>query len=140
MLKYALGGIVLSTSLHSAALSLGESTGQAIIGRPLDIQVRSGTPLADIESAGCLLAEVRYGDTALPAGNVSLSVQATADGALIRVRSSVPVNEPVVSVVLNTGCAADRFSRKYTLLADLDPALAPPPAVASPPLVVLLLR
>ena len=36
MLKYALGGIVLSTSLHSAALSLGASSGQAIIGRPLE--------------------------------------------------------------------------------------------------------
>lgn len=137
MLKYALGGIVLSTSLHSAALSLGGSSGQAIIGRPLDISVRSSAPLADIESAGCLLAEVQYGDSVLPASSVSLSVQAAGDGALIRVRSSVPVNEPVVSVVLQTGCAADRYSRKYTLLADLDPALAPPPAVASPPLVVL---
>ncbi len=137
MLKYALGGIVLSTSLHSAALSLGASSGQAIIGRPLDISVSSTAPLADIESAGCLLAQVQYGDTVLPAGSVSLSVQATASGALIRVRSSVPVNEPVVSVVLNTGCAADRFSRKYTLLADLDPALAPSPAVAAVPLVVL---
>ena len=56
MLKYALGGIVLSTSLHSAALSLGGSSGQAIIGRPLDISVRSSAPLAEIESAGCLLA------------------------------------------------------------------------------------
>jgi hypothetical protein len=137
MLKYALGGIVLSTSLHSAALSLGASSGQAIIGRPLDISVSSTAPLADIESAGCLLAQVQYGDTVLPAGSVSLSVQATATGALIRVRSSVPVNEPVVSVVLNTGCAADRFSRKYTLLADLDPTLAPSPAVAAVPLVVL---
>jgi len=137
MLKYALGGIVLSTSLHSAALSLGASSGQAIIGRPLDISVASTAPLADIESAGCLLAQVQYGDTMLPAGSVSLSVQATADGALIRVRSSVPVNEPVVSVVLNTGCAADRFSRKYTLLADLDPTLAQSPTVAAVPLVVL---
>lgn len=137
MLKYALGGIVLSTSLHSAALSLGASSGQAIIGRPLDISVSSTAPLADIESAGCLLAQVQYGDTVLPAGSVSLSVQATSSGALIRVRSSVPVNEPVVSVVLNTGCAADRFSRKYTLLADLDPTLAQSPAVAAVPLVVL---
>lgn len=137
MLKYALGGIVLSTSLHSAALSLGASSGQAIIGRPLDISVRSSAPLADIESAGCLLAEVRYGDNVLPAGNVSLSVQAVGEGAVIRVRSSVPVNEPVVSVMLQTGCAADRFSRKYTLLADLDPALAPSPSVAALPLVVM---
>ena len=137
MLKYALGGIVLSTAMHSAALSLGESSGQAIIGRPLDIQVRSSTPLADIESAGCLSAEVRYGESALSAGNVSLSVQAAADGAVIRVRSSVPVNEPVVSVRLQTGCAADRFTRNYTLLADLDPSLAPSAAVAAVPLVVL---
>ena len=137
MLKYALGGIVLSTSLHSAALSLGGSSGQAIIGRPLDMSVRSSAPLADIESAGCLQAQVLYGDTVLPAGSVSLSVQGTADGAVIRVRSSVPVNEPVVSVVLNTGCAADRFSRKYTLLADLDPALAPVAAAPVVPLVAL---
>ena len=137
MLKYALGGIVLSTSLHSAALSLGGSSGQAIIGRPLDMSVRSSAPLADIESAGCLQAQVLYGDTVLPAGSVSLSVQGTADGAVIRVRSSVPVNEPVVSVVLNTGCAADRFSRKYTLLADLDPALAPVAAAPAVPLVAL---
>ena len=83
MLKYALGGIVLSTSLHSAALSLGASSGQAIIGRTLDMQVRSDAPLADIESAGCVSAQVQYGDTMLPAGSVSLSVSATEGGALI---------------------------------------------------------
>lgn len=137
MFKYALGGIVLSTSLHSAALSLGASSGQAIIGRTLDMQVRSDAPLADIESAGCVSAQVQYGDTQLPAGNVSLSVQAAGSGATIRVRTSVPVNEPVVSVVLNTGCAADRFTRKYTLLADLDPTLTSSSAVAAVPLVVL---
>ena len=63
-----------------AALLLTNLLGIAIprqLGRAVELireASESSAPLADIESAGCLLAQVQYGDTVWPAGSVSLSV------------------------------------------------------------------
>ena len=138
MLRYALGGIVLLASTHSAALSLGGHSGQAVIGRALDMLVRSNASMAELESAACLEAQVSYGEVSLPSSAVSIQLQQGNDGALIRIRASLPVNEPVVSVLLRAGCSGDTFSRRYVLLADVDlptpsSAVLPP---ARPPLVV----
>lgn len=136
MLRYALGGIVLSASMHSAALSLGGHMGQAVIGRALDMQVRSNATLAELEAAACLEAEVSYGDMTVPPQAVSLQLQQAAEGVVIRVRSNEPVNEPVVSVLVRAGCSGQVFSRRYVLLADLDASHVP--AVAGPPQVPLV--
>ncbi len=139
MLRYALGGIVLLASTHSAALSLGGHSGQAVIGRALDMQVRSNASMAELEAAACLEARVSYGDVSLPSTAVSIQLQPGPEGALIRVRANLPVNEPVVTVLLRAGCSGDTFSRRYVLLADVDlptPASAAPatlPAVVVPP-------
>lgn len=126
MLRYALGGIVLSTSMHSAALSLGGHSGQAVIGRALDMQVRSTASLAELESAACLEAQVSYGDTLLSPNAIAIQLRPAADGAgaVIRVRANVPINEPVVTVLLRAGCSGETFSRRYVLLADVDVAPA----------------
>lgn len=75
-------------------------------------------------------AEVRYGDTAIPANRVGTSFEAGRRGEAgrVRVRADVPVNEPVVTVRLRADCAGGA-QRLYTLLADpvATPALAAAP-------------
>lgn len=135
MFRYALGGIVLLASTHSAALSLGGHSGQAVIGRALDMQVRSNASMAELEAAACLEAQVSYGDVALPSQAVSIQLQQGADGATIRVRANVPVNEPVVNVLLRAGCSGQVFSRRYVLLADIDTPSSPIAVAPQVPLV-----
>ena len=105
--------------MSSHAATLGRHSGAAVLGRPLDIRVQA--LLAPGEDVGslCIRSEVFYGESAVSSGSISTSVQRTAPDAeaSVRVQVSQPVNEPVVSVVVRTGCAAP-FSRRYVLLAD----------------------
>lgn len=70
-------------------------------------------------SAQCIRAEVTFGDNLLGAGSVRTTVQRSAPDAeaSVRVQTTLPVNEPVVAVVVKTGCTSP-FSRRYMLLAD----------------------
>jgi LPXTG-motif cell wall-anchored protein len=114
------GSILLSTALPSHAVTLGRHGGAAVIGRPLDIRVEAlAGPNEDL-SAACIRSEVFFGETKLSSSAVQLTPQRTAPDAKasIRVQTTVPVNEPVVSVMVYAGCDAS-FSRRYVLLADL---------------------
>ncbi|MFN3829414.1 MAG: hypothetical protein ACK4MK_05150, partial [Tepidimonas ignava] len=103
-----------------AAQSLGGVGGAVIIGRPLDIVVQSSLS-ADDAAALCAQATVRYGDTALPASEVTLTVvRDDPRGSGLRVRARAPVNELFVGVDVRVGCQG-ALARSYTLLADLEP-------------------
>jgi len=130
MIKQAIGAVLFVTATHSVALSLGGPQGNAVIGHPFDLMIK-GTINADEALSGlCLEAELLYGDSRVPASDVSVSIHKLgADGSgILRVRSSQPVNEPVVTLVLKAGCSS-RFSRSYALLADY---LPPPASVTTP--------
>ncbi|MEY5099841.1 MAG: hypothetical protein RJA36_2560 [Pseudomonadota bacterium] len=119
MIKHAIAAALAVIATHSAALSLGGTQGYAIIGRPLDLVVRSSIDSAEAVGGLCLEAELLYGDIRVPASAVSVAIQKLgSDGSgALRVRSSLPVNEPVVTLVLKAGCSS-RFTRSYVLLAD----------------------
>ena len=116
----ALGGLLLLITSSSLAVSLGPVRGTALVGRPLDLSVLARLDASDDAAALCADAELMYSDTRLDSGKVTVRVSATGEAgqALIRVTSSVIVDEPVVSLVLRAGCLA-KNSRRYVLLADL---------------------
>ncbi|WP_443082334.1 type IV pilus assembly protein FimV, partial [Tepidimonas sp.] len=126
--------LLLVAAVQGRAQSLGAVQGAVIIGRPLDIVVQSPGATGDDTGAQCVQADVRYGEMRLSPSDVSVTVErdvAQGTGAL-RVRSRLPVNEPFVTVELRVGCPM-RFTRAYTLLADVEPVRpGPPPAVAAP--------
>jgi pilus assembly protein FimV len=135
MLKYAVGSVLLVTATHCVALSLGGTQGSVIIGRPLDVMIQSSITAAEASSGLCLEAEVLYGDARVPATAVTVAIhRAGLDGTgALRVRSTEPVNEPIVTLMLKAGCQ-QVFRRSYSLLADVEPTAAvsrPPPAVTA---------
>ena len=71
-------------------------------------------------SSVCADAEVFFGDSLQPPGRVRVSTETTnVTGQLqIRVRSTTPVDEPVVTVYLREGCS-QKSTRKYVVLADM---------------------
>lgn len=119
MRQLFVGSILLSTALHSAAVTLGRQNGAAVIGRPLDVRVEASTGSGEDLAAACVRSEVFYGEGQLASSAVRVVPQRSAPDAKssIRIQTTVPVNEPVVSVVVYVGCDAP-FSRRYVLLAD----------------------
>ena len=113
------GSILLSMALGSGAATLGRYSGAVVIGRPLDIRVQAIAGADEDLSAQCVQADVFFGDNQVGPASVRTTIQRNAPDAeaSVRVQTTVPVNEPIVSVQVKAGCVA-AFSRRYVLLAD----------------------
>ncbi|MCB2018327.1 MAG: hypothetical protein KDF54_12590 [Hydrogenophaga sp.] len=124
------GSILLSIALASSAASLGRHSGAAVIGRPLDIKVQALSGTEEELSGPCVKADIFFGDFQLGPASVRTSVQRSAPDAetSIRIQTTVPVNEPIVTINVRAGCTSP-FSRRYVLLAD---PLSEPATVVSP--------
>lgn len=120
---------LLCTSLSSAALTIGRLQGQAILGKPLDVQVQIIFDGME-DNSECLAADVSYGDAPLAASQVSVrletGVSSVSASSTVRISSSVPVNEPIVALNLRSGCR-QKTSRQFTLFTELPTARSPQP-------------
>lgn len=111
-LALAVGGPV-------AALGFGELRAQAFLGQPLNLAVPIS--LAEGESLGaeCASAEVLSGEVRLQPGMVRVRVTQGRDEreAILRISSTVAIDEPVVNITVSAGCPT-RITRAIVLLAD----------------------
>lgn len=122
-------------AFSSAALTLGRSRGAVLIGQPLDVRIQVRLEQGDDPAALCFDADVFHADNRVEAGRVSTVVEASAavgQDVSVRVRSAVPVDEPVVTVYLRAGCT-QKFTRRYVFLADVAPEGAQAPVLAAKP-------
>jgi pilus assembly protein FimV len=133
ILALAVGGPV-------AALGFGEMRAQAFLGQPLNLAVP--VTLAEGESLGaeCASAEVLSGEVRLQPGMVRVRVTQGRDEreAILRISSTVAIDEPVVNITIAAGCPT-RITRTAVLLADPPlvstaqaPAVEAAPAVPAP--------
>ncbi len=127
---------LLLASADTGALTLGRLHGSALVGKPLDVSVLVQSAADEDISATCFDADVRYGDTPLERGRVSVKAAAgpQPNTLLVRVTASVPVDEAHVSLNLRADCGS-RAVRRYVLLSDVvsDLALASPAVQSAPP-------
>ena len=118
-MKLALGSALFAAVTHTLAANLGPTQGDVIIGRPFDVLVQTrvepGQGIADL----CLQVRLQYGESQVSVATISTALQSAGAGgeALLRVRSTEPINEPIVTLGLQVGCQTV-FRRSYTLLAD----------------------
>lgn len=135
MRKYWTGCILLSTALSSSAVTLGRHSGAAMIGRPLDVRIQVLLAPGEDLSNLCIQTDVFYGDTQVSANLVRTSPQRSTPDveSSVRVQSSLPVNEPFVTLYVKAGCGT-QFTRRFVLLADLvnEPLTAAVPPAATP--------
>ena len=127
----ALTAVLFGGASNLHAFTLGELLGTAVVGRALDVsvQVQHG-PTEDL-TASCFNAEVFHAEARQVAPLVSI-VSTVAGDTLVRVRSTALVDEPVVSLELQSRCGS-ATTRRYVLLADIAPVtVALPLASASP--------
>ncbi|SFC56574.1 hypothetical protein SAMN05216344_12249 [Polaromonas sp. OV174] len=119
-LKYILGALLLGSAASSFSVSLGRMRGATLVGQPLDATLTAQLGRAEELSTFCASAEVFFGDSQIAPSRVSTSMTAGthAGEVLIRIQTSVSVNEPVVTVYLSEGCA-QKNTRKYVLFAEV---------------------
>ena len=115
-------------------MSLGQYRGAVLIGRPLDIAVPVVLDLKEDLAALCLEANVFYADNQLSQSRIQVTSNRPSpagQNAVIRIRSSVPIDEPVVTVALRSGCQ-QKTERRYVMLADLASEAPSMPLIGSP--------
>lgn len=115
------------------ALGFGRAHVGSVMGQPFEATVLVRIEAGDESPPSCVSADVFYGENRLPESAVTAQFEA-GDGAerQVRVRGSVPIDEPVVSVYLTVGCNA-RMTRKWVSFAD-PPSARAQAAVAAAPL------
>ena len=134
---FVLVALTLLAVDHSMAMSLGRHRGPALVGRPLDISVQAVLDAQDDPAALCTEVDVFYADNKLDKSLVRVNIEKALSNPLdttIRIRSSVPVDEPVVTLSVQVGCQ-QKTERRYVVLADLasEPINLPAsPTVARP--------
>jgi pilus assembly protein FimV len=114
----ALMAVLTVVAAPSHAFTLGDLRGSVVIGRSLDVSVPVLPGSGEEALASCLSAEVLFADAQQIS---SLTVTPVTAGpvptALVRIRASALVDEPVVSVLLRSSCGGVT-SRRYVLLSD----------------------
>ena len=113
--------VMLFAADSSMAMSLGRYRGAALVGRPLDISVQAVLGAQDDPAALCIEADAFYADNKLDKSLVRVSTEKILSNpldTLIHIRSSVLVDEPVVTLSVRVGCQ-QKTERRYVILADL---------------------
>jgi hypothetical protein len=133
-LRILLGALLLGTVVNSLAVSLGRVRGAAIVGRPLDVTLTVQLDASEGLSAVCAAADVFFGDSRVSSGKVRTATSAGANAAeaLVRIRTTSVVDEPVVTLYVREGCL-QTSARKYVMLAEaLADNVEPAPSVNLP--------
>lgn len=97
------------------ALTLGSSADRVILGRTLDLGFHIQPDAGHTLDGSCLDVVVFQGQTMMPESKVSTHFEGANT---LRVRSSIAVTEPMVTVQLSGGCSG-RLQRSYTFLSVL---------------------
>jgi len=116
------GACLFAVACGAAALSLGDSRGAVTLGAAVDLafEVRPD-PGKDLASS-CISARLVAGSHPLPSARIQVTPVEGGPAPLVRVQTTVAVDEPVLTATLVAGCEG-RVSRTYTFLADL-PSMA----------------
>lgn len=112
---------------HAYALGLGEAELRSALGQPLHIRVPISTETP--EEAGCVTLRGRP-DLPLPPG-LRTQILSTQGNTFIDISGFIPVNDPVLSIVVSAGCSST-ISREYVFF--LDPPVTPTVAATDAPL------
>jgi hypothetical protein len=118
-LPFVLGALLMAAAANSLALSLGRMRGATLVGRPLDVTLTARLDGTEGLSAACVAADVFFGDSRVAQDKVRVvTSQGVSGEALIRIRTSSGVDEPVVTLYVHEGCL-QKNTRKYVLLAEV---------------------
>ncbi|MDT8990471.1 hypothetical protein RQP54_06280 [Curvibacter sp. APW13] len=138
LIKYIVGGTLVAFATSSLALTIGSVRGDVWLEQALElvVPIQMDTP-ADATTV-CPIVELSYGDSTVDPRLVRVAADSSPDSDVLRLRisSAAPVNDAVVNLVVQAGCA-QKVVRRFQLLPDVQTAAAtaPLPAVQEVPLL-----
>lgn len=109
---------------EAQAWGFGRAQSSAVLGMPLDFSVTLRLEASE-SPPECLAADVSAGDIPVPRSAVFVSLEGTSGSTVVRVRTSVAIDEPLVTIRLSAGCSSS-IARRFTLFADPPGHLAAP--------------
>jgi pilus assembly protein FimV len=108
----------LCASWSAGAIGFGQATPSTVLGRPLEFRVVVRLDAGETLDPACVRATVAVGDAVVPGAGVgTLVTTGPDDTAVVRVRTLMRIDEPLVSVQVEAGCT-QRIARRYTVFAD----------------------
>lgn len=135
--RVLVSGVLSVVSASCWSLSLGQFSGQAVMGQALNISIPVGLSSDETASELCPLVRVYFAEDVLPSNQVKVVVRpgGANDSAVLWVSTLTALTEPYARMDVVAGCA-NQHSRQYTILADL-PMLETPRAAKVAPVVSL---
>jgi tetratricopeptide (TPR) repeat protein len=126
--------VLLGFAIESSALTIGRPQGPTWIGKPLDMVIPLSLDASDSWDSLCLQADVVQGDTPMSDQRVTVALEpgSSPSNPRMRVRSTVAVDEPVVTVTVRAGCDM-KSTRVFALLADVPTDITVPGVSSSGP-------
>ncbi|MBT9493150.1 MAG: hypothetical protein IV107_12590 [Paucibacter sp.] len=114
-----LASLFVGWSGHAQALGLGAPQTHSALGQPLMLSFPLSLRAGETLSLDCVFAEVTAGTTKLSPNKVTVRLEGESESSLraVRVLSSVPIEEPILSVSLSLGCPV-RLTRQFSALMD----------------------
>lgn len=125
------------TSPAAEAMGITRTANATVLGQPLDFSAVVRLDGDESLTADCVQADVNLGDRMLPSLAVRVFVESGGNERRVRVRSTVPVDEPIVTVTLKVGCPL-QLSRSFVAFVDppgiqlAQAGAAPAPAASAP--------
>ena len=118
-LHSALGAAIFLVSPLAMALGFGASSSPTTLGQPLNFAASVLLNADETISRDCVFADVLAGDAKVAPRNVHAVLEATPDSTqrIVRVTTSVAIDEPVVTIEISVGCGS-RLSRRFVTFID----------------------
>jgi pilus assembly protein FimV len=104
---------------RATALGFGKVASATTLGQPLSFVIGLRLDANETVESRCVKAEVSLGERTLPEAMVRARIETAASSGerRVRVTTTVPVDEPVLNVMLHLGCPAG-LSRSFLVFAD----------------------
>jgi len=119
-------------AVDAGALGFAPVEPSTPLGQPLDHVIGVQLEAEEALNPECVAAEVLVGETRLAPAMVRARLERSGGTPVLRVRTLVPVDEPLVAVTLSLGCPV-RLQRRFVIFADPVGGAAPiAPLVSSP--------
>ncbi len=129
----SVGSLAIAASMPVHGLGIVGAPSNATLGAPLNFPIRVRIDSNESLNSTCVTAEASQGDQRIAPSSLRTSIEqgSIPDERVVRVYTTVAIDEPVVTVTLTLGCAG-RFERRFTVFADppLVTVAAAPEAVA----------
>ena len=117
--RLALASLLSLAAAQVMAMGFGPLSNGTALGQTLSFTVGVRLDPGETLDADCVSAEVLSGENRLPQANLKLTVVdgSAAGERLVRISSTTPIDEPVVSMTLHIACGG-RLARKFVAFID----------------------